>query len=560
MRRCFHNVLLFSFACFLSAASARSQQPTTSADSSSGFTIKGTVVEHASNRPLSKVLITVITSPKGDRSVYSVSGSDGAFVFNNLPAGKYSLWAQGHGHALQTFLQDEQYSTGIVVGPGLDSEHIVFPLLAPGSISGSVMDQDGDPVGQAQIWLFQKKVSLGKSQILMGGMKATDSSGSFHFAHLAPGTYLIGVKGHPWYADHNPRMVAGSIPIHEEIGPLNRQSSSPPSELDVVYPMTYYADTSDPAAASPVTVAEGSNANIQLTLRAVPALHVRVSGYDATPENRVNPMVKELGPGGQIIFGGGDVTSFSNNESELMGLAPGHYILSLQGVVQGRPENLGTKVVDLTSDTTVDVSNVSRSSIEGHIVFEGTEQAAGQTSITFVELGQGQALQAVVEPSGSFSTKENALIGGRYSIDLANGSGFYLKSIAVKGAKFSGGELDIPDGASVQLSLVAAKGLTHVNGIALKDEKPVPGAMLLLIPQDLNRADLIRRDQSDSDGTFTFNDVAPGRYTAIGIDGGHNLEYAEPSVIKPYLKLGQAVNISGQNDSTLKLDVVSRRP
>lgn len=559
MTRYSKRVLLAGLMCLLPAVPVLCQQPATSADASSGFTIKGTVVEHASNRPLSKVLMTVITSPKGDRSVYSVTGSDGGFVFNNLPAGKYSLWAQGHGHALQTLLQDDQYSTGIVVGPGLDSEHIVFPLIAPGSISGSVMDQDGDPVAQAQIWLFQNKVSLGKSQITMHGMKSTDSSGSFHFAHLAPGTYFVGVKARPWYADNNPRMVVGSIPIHGEIiGPLNGQSNSP-SELDVVFPTTYYADTSDPAAASPITVMEGSSAHIQITLRAVPALHIRVSGYEASAENRITPMISEVGPGGQTIFGGGGGSWSSNGQVELTGVAPGRYALSLQAVVQGRPENLGTKVLDLTSDATVDVSSVARSSITGHIVFEGTEQPSGQTNLTFVKSGQGQALQALVEPNGSFSTKENALFGGRYSIDLASGSGFYLKSIEVKGAKFTGGELDIPDGASVQLSLVAAKGLTHITGMALKDEKPVAGVMVLLIPQDLNRADLIRRDQSDSDGTFTFNDVAPGRYTALAIDDGHDLEYAEPSVIKPYLTPAKTVNVSGQNDSALKLDVVSRR-
>jgi hypothetical protein len=117
----------------------------------------------------------------------------------------------------------------------------------------------------------------------------------------------------------------------------------------------------------------------------------------------------------------------------------------------------------------------------------------------------------------------------------------------------------IPDGASVQLSLIAAKGLTQIRGIALKDAKPFPGAMVLLVPRDLNRTDLIRRDQSDSDGTFTLYDVAPGNYTAVAIDDGRDLAYEHPSAIKAYLSEGRAVNIPAESGSELKLGVQSRR-
>ena len=83
--------------------------------------------------------------------------------------------------------------------------------------------------------------------------------------------------------------------------------------------------------------------------------------------------------------------------------------------------------------------------------------------------------------------------------------------------------------------------------------------MVLLVPQDLNRTDLICRDQSDSDGTFTLYNVAPGSYTLIAIDDGRDLAYAEPSVIKPYLSQGRAVNVGLEGASELKVDVVSRQ-
>jgi Carboxypeptidase regulatory-like domain len=101
----------------------------------------------------------------------------------------------------QAFRGDEDCSTGIAVGPGLDSEHMVFPLTVSASISGSVVDEEGEAVRQAQIWLFHKGVSSGRSRITMRNSQVTDSSGSFHFSHLAPGTYFVAAQARPWYAE-----------------------------------------------------------------------------------------------------------------------------------------------------------------------------------------------------------------------------------------------------------------------------------------------------------------------------------------------------------------------
>ena len=58
--------------------------------------------------------------------------------------------------------------------------------------------------------------------------------------------------------------------------------------------------------------------------------------------------------------------------------------------------------------------------------------------------------------------------------------------------------------------------------------------MILLLPRDGN-PDEIRRDQSDSDGTFTLPDVLPGHYTLIAIDNGHDLAYQDRAVMSKYL-------------------------
>ena len=155
-------------------------------------------------------------------------------------------------------------------------------------------------------------------------------------------------------------------------------------------------------------------------------------------------------------------------------------------------------------------------------------------------------------PSGNISP-------GVYEIRLLNTNAYYVKSVEVKGASYSSGLLYVREGAAVNLSVVAAKGLTKVNGIALKDGRPLSGAMILLVPRDSGHGTGIPRDQSDSDGTFTLLNVKPGRYSLIAVDNGHDLEYHDPGVLRPYLSQAQTVEIPLPQNDPLRVSVQTRR-
>ena len=77
------------------------------------------------------------------------------------PVGKYSLTAQRRGYIEQSYEEHDQYSTAIAVGPGLNSEDLIFKLNAEGVISGTVTDEAGEPVRGAQVRLFQDEDTNG---------------------------------------------------------------------------------------------------------------------------------------------------------------------------------------------------------------------------------------------------------------------------------------------------------------------------------------------------------------------------------------------------------------
>ncbi len=80
--------------------------------------------------------------------------------------------------------------------------------------------------------------------------------------------------------------------------------------------------------------------------------------------------------------------------------------------------------------------------------------------------------------------------------------------------------------------------------------------MVVLVPHDpANSMPLFRRDQSDSDGSFTLPNIVPGQYTVVAVANGWDLEWGNPAVLQPYLKGGQPVQVTGEDKQQVRVDV-----
>ena len=69
------------------------------------------------------------------------------------------------------------------------------------------------------------------------------------------------------------------------------------------------------------------------------------------------------------------------------------------------------------------------------------------------------------------------------------------------------------------------------------------------------RSGLYRRDQSDSDGSFEFQNVAEGNYLAVGIADGWELEWGKAEVLGKYLARGTKVVVGRDGASGVKVEV-----
>jgi hypothetical protein len=93
-----------------------------------------------------------------------------------------------------------------------------------------------------------------------------------------------------------------------------------------------------------------------------------------------------------------------------------------------------------------------------------------------------------------------------------------------------------------------------VQGFARLNGKPASGAMIVLVPHSPGAyLSLARRDQSDTDGSFSLRDVAPGQYTVIAIEDGWKLDWHNREAIAPYLNGGLPLTVNDRSNPVVQL-------
>jgi hypothetical protein len=518
-------------ACLFTAA-AFGQTP--------GFRIAGRLIRRADRNPIRNARVFVFPNEHPDRLISCATDENGNFQFSGLTAGKYYLGAEYRGWT-QAYKQLDEYSTAIAVGPGLDGEHVLFPLESPARIAGSVFDDTGDPVSGALVYLLHRRVHDGSYRTVLESTSATLSDGTFRLAHLAPGTYYVAIAGRPWYAQNQIPQPASS----------DEQPPPPAPELDVAFPLTYYAGSLSPSGATPLQLDGGTRAEIQLTLHAVPAVRVTFDGNEKDPNRQIWGNLAQIGPGGTVLN-----APFMITNAGMGGMAPGEYAVDVRSGPPEHPTIFGSQTVRLTGNSTMHLSEGAVTSITGKVIFEG--DVPQNLALLLENAVNGDRVFIPVTPDHSLGAMPE-IRAGRYSLRLANSPDLFMKSVSVRNAPFADGVLELRSGSKAELTIHAARGLSKMNGMVVRDGKPIEGAMVLLVPESFEHGNYIPRDQSDSDGTFTLNSAAPGRYTLIAIEDGRELEYANPAAMAPYLRGGERLDVPMRSAAPIKVEVQVRK-
>ena len=591
------------------------------------YLIAGIVVDSITGEPLDGAQVTIAPADAPDKEQTFLTSTDGHFLFAALPAAKYRLTAGRRGYVNQALDQHEGYSTAIVTGRGLDSEHIRFPLAPHAVLTGVVTDEFGDPVRNAKVLLFSQSMADGAKALRSAGLSVTDDQGRYRFAHLLSGSYAVAVYARPWYTqDEDQRAFFDAfthkvaqkemqeqlqevqtkledvqkglqsadfpdapVAITENAG--NIETGSLSQIFDVVYPVTFFPNATRLADAARLSLSPGATETADFQLRAVPSVHLRVSTPVEPPVTVAMPSDSATNEQGDIMeeTGGSalDVDrSAAISASLRIGedftdqlqpsrseIAPG--ISELSGIPPGQIELLATssinpsdssyvsraKTLDVSGDTAVDfatrsstasVSGVVLSNLFSAAPSSGEPPAPAQSSgegplgftISFRSRQSGESYDTSISATGAFSFAAGVLPEGSYEVEFLGQPAIHVSSVEAKDANVSGRTVEIPAGQPISLTVHTVEAKSSLSGFALKNGKPIAGAMILLVSQDSNGGPPVyHRDQSDSDGSFAMSPLFPGRYTLLAIENGWDLEWADPTVLFRYLPSGQTIEI-----------------
>jgi hypothetical protein len=585
------------------------------------FRIMGVVVNARDDAPIPRCHMTAELAGGGGRrgrrenTVETDSDASGHFVLEVPADGDWQVVASAYGFRSQSFQEHEGFFTGVVLTAKEPVYTMTFRAVPDAVLSGTVTDEAGEPVRDAQVSLFvvhPEAAQTLSAALTQREMRTTDDRGHYEFARLdAEVRYKVRVMAHPWYASPPTVGAPGTV-----------EAAALDPSLDVVYPVTWYPGVGDDAAAEAITAHPGerlqadfrlfpvASAHLVIPASALPALALQTVGQagggDAgqrmggVPRPMAN--VQLMQPGGSTQPVSTRFTVDAAGNMEVSGLVPGTYRVS-----EGRPgdtnrvstvvvrgggsvtevasPNAGTEVsIAVDGGTSVRASQILLVDTVSGTVLErggGGPNGFGPPGDGVGRFGGGAARQAGGSqrpgqngPGRSFGQSGSGPHGrdrggetitlavppGRYEVKLAGGNNSaYMTGMTAVGAEARGRFVTVGE-QPARLTVHLAAGLANVEGTAMFAGKLSVGAMLLLVPATLgdpSSLTIVRRDQTNTDGGFSLDEVIPGPYILLAIDHGWGVRWEDPATLAPYLMHGVPLDLRPQANVRQTVQAVS---
>jgi hypothetical protein len=437
-------------------------------------------VTNAAGEPLKGAL--VILAKTAPTALTLETGADGSFVFQDVPQGRYNLQVQRGGYVSTP-------GSTLTVVAGQPITGIALKMTRAALIVGRVLDPDGDPVPNADVNVQVDELGDIESAI-------SRADGTFVIGGLKAGAYYLRATERPEPAAYG-REICG------------------PKEAFVA---TYYPGAIDESKATLVRVEAGTELrNLDIHMRKARVFRVAgkvVRTDTGAPVGNTGVMMMEDDAGtnrSQITPGDG---SF-----EFLRVPPGKYTVSEYQTGQSATNFVGHVAVAIAND---DVEGLLLKvgpglEISGHIRIDGTGAASGMNvdllpATRRWRASRGNRDDGVVASDGSFAFHDIDPEG--YTVTIRNQpAGAYIKSIRFGDADITGKDLDLPsthgEAGGKTLDILLSPHAAEVTG-TVRDSQGVarPGAQVRL----WKPGDVIGRDQTDQNGTFHLDNLAPGNY------------------------------------------------
>jgi len=444
--------------------------------------------------------------------------AEGHFTLSNIPAGAVRLGLVGPG-------RNQFTSKNVTLPPGQDIDSLVITIEANGTVSGKVLDEDGEPLAAIEVFAVVKEFYLGRAQYRFATEARTNDKGEYTMEGLRAGrSYLL------WAAkrDRNLRPVS-DIPANPK---LRRRVPSP----------TFYPSSEAIEAAQPVVVSAGGHLeSMDIHVRKSPSFCVEGLLETGSKPDALQFFLEETKPSSGISSQGGMFSSPPGGQTgpdgriRVCDLRPGDYkITAFQWPAK---PNLPLPFFGAALITIVDkdvnkivVSAQPKTTVSGEIVWAGEPPDQPVDQKVFVRLqpiarmnmGQEQLFTNSPLP-GEFSLPD--LLVDEYRVSVSRlPAGFYVKEMTYGAFNVLQAPLPLGQGGiNPKLRVVIARdGATLQSQVVDKDGAPLADATVVLLPYEATSETQLAAGmvwgETDQRGAYTFAGLPPAKYRVLAIN------------------------------------------
>lgn len=539
------------------------------ASDSSTALIVGQVVDATTGRPLAAAVVSLSGPPasRGGPHQRMLTGPDGRFFFRGLRAGAYGVVATKGGYV------DGSYGRLRPLGPSLQITltdggrfgEATVRMWKHASISGTVLDEAGEPQIGVAVAAYRRGVHAGRPQYLPGGTASTDDRGMFRISGLVPGRWIVGTSINyrsvtlSEIRDMTQQMRQGArgadqAAAIQQFGFLSSSDAGivlgpgtilPPAAggaAPMVYLPTYHPAATAAEGAASIDLASGQE-YASADLRITPVGAVPVSGVVIGPEGPLPMTPVRLTSGNEEELIQRNWLTASTDRGGRFGfpaVPTGNYRLRLRA---GRgayvtwadlPLAVGIEPID-----NLHVDAHEGWSVQGRVEFDGESAArpANNVEVQIERVDQDPGQPAIVSyrtnTAGEFASGRS-LPGGRYYVRVANSPrGWMFLGATVEGRDVS----DTPLSLTSSVHNIVVSFTDRWSGIqgSVQTSSARDGTALVLVfptDQDLwgssgTMARRVRSVRTQRTGEYSLT-VPPGDYYVVAVPDESAADWQDP--------------------------------
>ncbi len=463
--------------------------------------ISGTVLDAISGRAVAQVKILAGSPADQGESppVRRLTNAKGEFCFERVSSGSYKVVAKKPGYLDTTYGEQRANGPGLPVIVSADQTEppLVLKMMPQATISGIVMDSDGDPIPYGQVRLYKRLLLQGPPSD--ANSEWADEQGRFRLWGLAPGTYYL--SGLPAFPDSSKMNRTDNRSLDS--------SGHPVREREVE---TFYKGALAIAGATPIAV-KGGQEITGITIPIQKASSRRIAGHVSWDVQSSGLPQIWLAIQNENLHGAATVEKDGSFHADC--LTPGVYTLFAYTPNAGRfSQRQQVDVTERDADGVV-LQPDEPADINVSVHLEGSKTALACDQVTVDGRNPANGFQATVNEDGTWHFGRLPPDVYRFSF-WPNPHHYFVKAILIDGELQAGDMVNLQGRLPQTIEVVLALSTGVITGVVTNGTEPVPAITIVLMNEATQET--ARLERVPAGGQFEINPLAPGKYRLYALE------------------------------------------